>query len=190
LISQNDALLKISEKQQELARDWLTYWNEYSDFSTWQFWFHVVMFCVPLILLYFKIDRSKALHLGFFGFNIHVWLGYFDAIGTRQGFWTYPYQMVPHVPNSLGLDASLAPVLFILVYQWTMKQQRNYYLYTLLLSLALSFILKPLFVSLNLFKFHMGFNYFHLFLTYVIIIFISKLITNLFLHFQKESNPL
>ncbi|WP_319830074.1 CBO0543 family protein [Bacillus solitudinis] len=124
----------------------------------------------------------------FFGFNVHVWFGYFDAFGTRQGYWTYPHQMFPFIPNSLGMDASLVPVLFMLVYQWCINKNKNYYLYTLILSAILSFLLKPIFVALNLFKFYMGTNYFHLFLTYIVIIVLSKLITNLFLFFQKESN--
>jgi len=187
LTKQNEALEKISEKQQEIASDWFHYWEDFSSFSTWPFWFHVVMFVVPLIVLYFKLDRKKALELGFFGLNIHVWFAYFDTLGTRQGFWTYPFQMLPFLPNSVGLDASLVPVLFILLYQWVKNHNKNYYFYAFLLSLILSFGLKWFFVSMNLFKFHMGANYFHLFLTYLVILGLSKWIVDLFLHFQKEA---
>jgi hypothetical protein len=189
MASQNKVLSKISEKQQEIANDWVEYWKDYSDFSTWQFWFHVAMFIVPLIVLYINLDRRKAFHLGFFGFNIHVWFTYFDAFGTRQGLWTYPYQMVPFLPNSIGMDASLVPVAFMLVYQWTINNNKNYYLYTLILSVFLTFALKPIFVIWNLFQFVAIVNYLHLFLSYIVVIVLSKLITDLFLHFQKESNP-
>ncbi|WP_045518814.1 CBO0543 family protein [Neobacillus niacini] len=183
--AQKEALNKLIKEQQKGASQWLNYWQEFSAFDTWQFWFHVIMFVAPLIILYFALDWKRALRLGFYGFNVHVWFTYFDDFGTTQALWTYPYKMIPFIPHSVGMDASLVPVMFILVYQWTIKHNKNYYLYTLLLSLFLSFILKPIFVMHHLFKFNSWVNYFHLFLTYIVIIVLSKVITDFFLHFQK-----
>lgn len=188
MASKMNSVNKLIEKQQGIAKDWATYWADFSSFSTWGFWFNVAMFALPLILLYFTLDRKKAFQIGFFGFNIHVWFGYFDTFGTVQGYWTYPYQMIPFMPNSFGMDAALIPVLFMLVYQWVIHTNRNYYLYALILAVFLSFVLKPFFVSINVFKFSMGANYFHLFLTYIVIIVLSKLITNLFLFFEKKAS--
>jgi hypothetical protein len=188
LTTQNNLLNKINEEQQTISDHWLTYWKDYSSFNTWQFWLNLIIFIIPLIVLYFKLDRKRAFQIGFFGFNIHVWMGYIDAFGTKQGFWEYPYQMIPFIPNSLVLDASLVPVLLMLVYQWTSRTTKNYYLYALLLSVFLSFIFKPILVSFNFLKFYQGANYFHLFLGYLVIFVLSKLITDLFQHFQKEGN--
>ncbi|NYE05910.1 hypothetical protein F4694_002685 [Bacillus niacini] len=185
--AQREALHKLIKEQQQGSHQWLKYWLEYSAFDTWQFWFHVVMFLSPLIILYFAMDWKRALQLGFYGFNVHVWFGYFDDFGSTQGLWTYPYKMIPFVAHSLGMDASLAPVSFILVYQWTTKHNKNYYLYTLILSLGLSFVLKPIFVMHNLFKFNSWANYFHLFLTYGVILVLSKVITDIFLWLQKNA---
>lgn len=185
--AQKEALHKLIKEQQEGAAQWLKYWLEFSAFDTWQFWFHVAMFVTPLIILYFAMDWKRALQLGFYGFNVHVWFGYFDDFGSTQGLWTYPYKMLPFVAHSLGMDASLVPVSFILVYQWTIKHKKNYYLYTLLLGLFFSFILKPIFVMHHLFKFNSWANYFHLFLTYIVIIVLSKGITDLFLLLQKNA---
>lgn len=185
--AQKEALHKLIKEQQEGAHQWLKYWQEYSAFDTWQFWFHVTMFLSPLIILYFAMDWKRALQLGFYGFNVHVWFGYFDDFGSTQGLWTYPYKMLPFVAHSLGMDASLVPVSFILVYQWTIRHEKNYYLYTLLLGMFFSFVLKPIFVMHHLFKFNSWANYFHLFLTYIVIIVLSKAITDLFLRFQKNA---
>ncbi|MEH6993746.1 CBO0543 family protein [Neobacillus drentensis] len=185
--AQTEALHKLIKEQREGAKQWLHYWQEFSAFDTWQFWFHVIMFVTPLIILLFAMDWKRALQLGFYGFNVHVWFGYFDDFGATQALWTYPYKMVPFVAHSLGMDASLVPVLFILVYQWTTKHNKNYYIYTLLLSLFLSFILKPIFVMHHLFKFNSWANYFHLFLTYIVIIVLSKAITDFFMFMQKKA---
>jgi hypothetical protein len=185
--AQKEALGKLIKEQKEGAAAWLKYWQEFSTFDTWQFWFHVIMFLAPLIILYFAMDWKKALQLGFYGFNVHVWFAYSDDFGATQGLWTYPYKMIPLVSHSFGMDASLVPVSFILVYQWIVKHNKNYYLYTLLLSLFLSFILKPIFVMHHLFKFNSWANYFHLFLTYIVIITLSKVITDIFLFMQKKA---
>ena len=185
--AQKEALDKLIKVQYEGARDWLHYWQEYSAFDTWQFWFHVILLVAPLVILFFTIDWKMALQLGFYRFNVHVWFGYFDAFGTTWTFWTYPYKMIPYIPNSFGLDASMVPVLFMLVYQWTINNKKNYYLYTLLLSLFLSFIVKPLMVLHHLFVFNKGANYFHLFLSYIVILVVSKLITDFFLYFQRNA---
>lgn len=185
--AQKEALNKLIKEQQEGGVQWLKYWQEFSAFDTWQFWFHVVMFVSPLIILYFAMDWKRALQLGFYGFNVHAWFAYIDDFGSTQGLWTYPYKMIPFIAHSVGMDASLVPVLFILVYQWTIKNNKNYYLYTLLLSLFLSFILKPIFVMHNLFKFNAWVNYFHLFLGYIVILTLSKVITDIFLRFQKNA---
>lgn len=185
--AQREALSKLIKEQQDGAHQWLNYWQEHSAFDTWQFWFHVIMFVAPLIVLYFAMDWKRALQLGFYGFNVHVWFAYFDDFGSTQALWTYPYKMIPFVAHSLGMDASLVPVSFILVYQWTIKHHKNYYLYTLLLSLFLSFILKPIFAMHQLFQFNAWANYFHLFLTYIVILVLSKVITDLFLWLQKNA---
>lgn len=185
--AQKEALKKLITEQQDGALQWLKYWQEFSAFDTWQFWFHVIMFVAPLIVLYFAIDWKRALQLGFYGFNVHVWFGYFDDFGSTQALWTYPYKMIPFVAHSLDLDSSLVPVSFILVYQWTIKHHKNYYLYTLLLSLFLSFILKPIFVMHHLFQLNAWTEYWHLFLTYVVILVLSKVITDIFLRLQRNA---
>ncbi|WP_307193392.1 CBO0543 family protein [Neobacillus niacini] len=185
--AQKEALKKLIKEQQEGAVQWLKYWQEFSAFDTWQFWFHVVMFVSPLIVLYFAMDWKRALQLGFYGFNVHMWFAYIDDFGATQALWTYPYKMIPFISHSVGLDASLVPVSFMLVYQWTIKHKKNYYLYTLLLSLFLSFILKPIFVMHKLFKFNAWVNYFHLFLSYIVILVLSKVITDIFLYLQKNA---
>ncbi|RKL67395.1 hypothetical protein CR203_08510 [Salipaludibacillus neizhouensis] len=162
------------------------YWHLYSGLATWQFWVILLLFFIgPLVALYFLIDRKKMLLLGFYGFNIHVWFGYFDTWGTRQGFWGYPYELVPFFSGNISLDAAFMPILFMLVYQWTLNNNKNFYLYSLLLSLFLSFIFKPILVMHDFFQFHHGTNYFHLFLTFLVIFPFSKLITNVFVKMQK-----
>ncbi|KKI89108.1 hypothetical protein WQ54_28205 [Bacillus sp. SA1-12] len=177
---------ELKQTQKKLAEQWIDYWREYSSFDTWQFWFNAAMIVLPLIILYFTIDRKRIFLLGFYGFNIHVWGAYLDALVTRYNYIGYPYKAIPFLPFNVSIDTSFAPVLFILIYQWTLEKKKNFYLYTLFLICFLAFLFRPLSVAHNLFLLGKGANYVHLFFGYIVIVLISKGITNLFLYMKNH----
>lgn len=154
--------------------------------STIGFWINVAMLILPLIALLFLIDNSKAFHIGFYGFNIHVWFTYIDAIGIRYALWNHPYQAIPFMPASFGLDAALVPVIYMLTYQWTVNNNKNYYIYLITLSALFAFVFKPFIALFDLFTLNKGFNYFHLFLLYVGMVILSKVITSIFEKFETR----
>ncbi|MCP1158777.1 hypothetical protein ACQCVH_18050 [Bacillus infantis] len=182
---QREMLKDIREKAGALSSEQIEYWKEYSSFNDWQLWAVIIILIVPLILLYFKIDRSKILLLGFYGLNYHIWFAYTNSIGIRLGLWEYPYELLPVLP-SFALDASFVPVMFILLYQWTLNHKKNFYLYSLLLSAVFAFVIKPILVSLDFFRMFKGVNYFHLFLCYIAFFLVAKIITNIFISMQKN----
>jgi hypothetical protein len=185
--AQLNALIKTMKAQEEVNRGLVEYWLQYSAPNTVNFWINVFMLITPLVVLYFKIDRSRAFHLGFFGFNVHIWSAYFDAVGTRFGYWFYPHQAIPLLPINFGLDTSLIPVSFILLYQWTLNHKKNFYLYALGMCAGFAFVFKPYLSVFHLIYLSKGMNYFLLFLIYVVILVISILITKLFLYFEKTA---
>ncbi|MEW9674531.1 CBO0543 family protein [Ammoniphilus sp. 3BR4] len=148
------------------------------------------MLIIPLVVLYFLLDRRKAFLLGFLGFNVHVWFTYIDAYGIKQALWNYPFQITHVLPTGFALDASLIPVSYMLVYQWTLNQNKNYYIYTTILCISFAFIMKSLMVAFDLFQMYKGTNYFHLFIGYITIMLLSKWITNVFIHFQQEQKEI
>ncbi len=83
------------------------------------------------------------LHLGFFGINYHLWFQYVNSAGVSMGLWEYPYELTSFQP-SFTLDGSIAPVAFMLVYQWTLNHGKNVFLYSLLLSALFGFVMKPM----------------------------------------------
>ncbi|PLR79661.1 hypothetical protein CVD25_00635 [Bacillus canaveralius] len=185
--NQKSFIEDLENTQLELSNKWIEYWNTYSNFGTWQFWTNLSFLLIPLIVLYFFIDKRKALLIGFYGFNVHVWFTYIDIIGGERAYWFYPYKVFPILPTGFALDVALVPVAYMLVYQWTLKHKKNYYLYILALCAVLAFVFKPLLVSLDLFELNRGANYFHLFLGYAIVAVISKIITNIFVSFEKNA---
>ncbi|GIQ69304.1 hypothetical protein DUZ99_04800 [Xylanibacillus composti] len=183
---QREMLERINEMQRQLTSTWIDYWREYSSFSTWQFWVNVLMFVVPLVVLFMILDKRRALQIGFFGYSVHVLFTYIDSISHRFGYGQYPYQMVPFTSGNLGLDSSFVPVVYMLLYQWTLAGRRNYYVYGTLLSLLLAFVFKPLISSIHLFEPTNGMRYSHLFLGYMAIMLFSKWVTKLFVWLQGK----
>ncbi|WP_242447705.1 hypothetical protein [Priestia endophytica] len=83
--NQQEYLEKIHNIQEKLANTRTEYWHHYSNVNYWQFWVVLSAFILPLVILYFLIDRKKAFHLGFYGFNVHVWFHYMDTAGVYNG---------------------------------------------------------------------------------------------------------
>src|SRR5699024_3640295 len=121
--NQLELLKVIRSISTELSQYQIEYWHLYSYVGMWQFWVEVLMIIIPLIILFFSIDKSKALHLGFFGLNYHVWFSYTNSIGVGLGLWEYPYHVIPFLP-SFSLDAALVHVFFMLIYQWTLNHNK------------------------------------------------------------------
>jgi hypothetical protein len=182
---QQEYLNKTRTMAEELSQFQKEYWQLFTDIGTWQFWVVLMSLILPLIVLFVSIDKDKALLLGFFGLNYHIWFAYVNTIGISLGVWEYPYKLVYFLP-SFALDASLVPVSFMLLYQWTLNHKKNIYLYSILLSAIFAFIVKPIMVYFHFFHMFKGLNYFHLFLFYVAFFIGSKLITNLFSWLGKK----
>jgi len=185
---QQKALKALNDKMASATDGWLGYWDAFSDFDTWQFWVNLFLFFAPLVVLFLVLDRSKAFRIGFFGLAIHMISVYVDTFGTTHGFWEYPYKWFPFLTVSLGLDASLIPVSYMLLYQWTLSRNKNYYVWMIGLALLFSFGFKPLLSALDLFQLYRGTNYFHLLLLYTGGGLIAKWITEGFERFQDRAS--
>ncbi|SLL33483.1 Uncharacterised protein [Mycobacteroides abscessus subsp. abscessus] len=177
-----DRLVSIQEKYTKEAQE---YWSMYSGLDTWQFWMIVLMLVVPLIILYFVIDRKRLFIIGFFGFAVHMLFFYADAIGIRFGLWSYPYQILPFLP-SFSLDGSIIPIAIMLVFQWTLKHDKKFYLYATLLALVFGFGFKPLLTAIGLFQSYKWVNYFYIFLIYLLLYIGAYLLTRLFMKWQES----
>ncbi|MCL6571685.1 MAG: hypothetical protein K6T88_08360 [Bacillus sp. (in: Bacteria)] len=169
--------------QDQLTKDGIHYWKLYSDFGTWQVWFILAMLIGPLILLFFLIDRKNIFVIGFFGFAVHILFAYVDAFGIRYGLWGYPYQLLPFLP-SFSIDGVIIPITIMLVFQWTNKHKKNYYLYSFITAVIFGFGFKPLLVSLSLFEKYKWINYFYIFLIYLVLFLVAYWIIKLFLWMQ------
>ncbi|MCM3031214.1 MULTISPECIES: CBO0543 family protein [unclassified Niallia] len=184
---QKSLLEELKKDEWSHSKEWFEYWLGYSGPDHWQFWIGLALLIVPLIAFFLLINKRNALQLGFYGYNVHVFFTYIDLYGANNGYWFYPYKVLPILPSSFALDVSFVPVFFSFIYQWSQAKQKNYYVWSIILSAVFAFVLKPLFVAIGMFEFGKGANYLHLFIGYVIVALTAKWMTNLFLYFEKKA---
>lgn len=189
---QLEELKRLDKLQKDLTSGWIKYWDQYSSYNDWHFWLLVVLAILPLVVLFFYIDRRKMFYLGFFGFNVHIWHSYVDVATVQLGMWTFPYKLIPIFPISFAFDASFIPVTFMLVYQWTLNHNKNFYLYSTIPAFFFGFIAKPILVAIDITKPGEGGGglkaYLILFISHLIISYVSKWITDFFGKLQMKEN--
>lgn len=181
-IDQFDEIVKMGRETQTALND---YWKDFSLYASFEYWLMVAFLIFPLVYLFFKIDKNKIFFIGFYGYSIHVIFAYVDLFGRHRGFWNYPFPIIPALPG-LAIDSSLVPVTFMLVYQWMLNNNKNYYKYSIITAIIFSFLFKPLLVGLGLFRMYGTINYLHLFLGYLFVLLTAKFITNVFLWTQRR----
>lgn len=182
-LSEFDLIVEERKNSTELLQ---SYWTEYSSPSSWQFWLLLLLFIIPLVITYFKIDRNKAFEIGFYGYSIHILISLGDLFGINMGYWNYPYQIIPSLP-SLSIDTSLVPVCYMFIYQSTLTNKSRFYLYSVLLSGIFAFAIKPLMVQTGFFRMYQTVNYFHLFILYLLLFLVAKLISSIFKNLNKPT---
>ncbi|WP_407269632.1 hypothetical protein [Radiobacillus sp. PE A8.2] len=161
----------IYEKNEELNALISAYWNDYSNLGTWQFWVVVSLMVLPLILLYFTVDRRRIFELFFFGYTVHLLWTYMDIVLERYGYFVHTYFLTPLFPFALNMTASALPVGFLLVYQYATNHNKNYYLLILIASALFAFGFASIETAIGMMEFRKGMNYFYLFLIDIIIAF-------------------
>jgi hypothetical protein len=188
--NQREYLQKLEKIQLEQTSTWKEYWFQHSGPGTWEFWVMLLLLILPLILLFLVINKRQAFLLGFYGYNVHVFFTYTDLYGASHAKYYYPYKVFPILPSSFTLDTSLVPVAYMLVYQWTLRKKKNYYLYISILSAVFAFLFKPIMTAIGLFHIT-NTNYFRLFIGYLAVALISKWVTNIFIYLAKKGgqNP-
>ncbi|MCT2535156.1 hypothetical protein NC661_11600 [Aquibacillus koreensis] len=176
----------ISEKGEELNTLISSYWNDYSGFDTWQFWVVLFLLISPLLLLYFKVDRTRIFEVLFFGYTVHILWTYTDIALERYRLFVHTYFISPAFPNAINMTASVIPVFFLLLYQYCTNRNKNFFLYAILLSAILAFPTAAFEIYiLEMAELKKGFQLFHIFLIDIAIAYTAYLFTKLLLRWRR-----
>ncbi|WP_010093560.1 hypothetical protein [Ornithinibacillus scapharcae] len=168
---------EIYGKSNELNTTLISYWKEYSSIDSWQFWFVLGLLVIPLIILYFAIDRTKLLEILFFGLTIHMLWTYTDILLGSTTLFVHQYFIFPLLPYALSISSSVLPVGFMLIYQYCLNYDKNFYLYSIFLSALFSFGFLSVELLMDLVHFNKGMNLFFVFLIDLGVVFLSYWLT-------------
>jgi hypothetical protein len=170
---------RLYEAGDELNSIFHSYWVDYSNLNTWQFWVVLILLVAPLILLFFTVDRSRIFELFFFGYSVHIFWTYVDVPLERYGYFVHQYFILPLFPYSLNMTASVLPVSFLLLYQYCTNRKKNFLLYAALMSAVFTFVLAPLESYFGLLELRRGMTYFYVFLIDLGIVYFSYFFTQM-----------
>ena len=173
----------VSEKVSSLMN---SYWHEHSDWNNWQFWIILALLILPLIILMIKLDKGRPLQILFFGYTVHMLWTYTEIVLIRMGYMDHHYFLLPFLPQAIGLTSSFLPVSFMLVYQYCIKQEKNFLFWTAVLSAIMAFILVPIEKQIGFLGMLKGFNSIHIFLIDIIITMIAYGLTKFFITFYEQ----
>ena len=179
---------QISEKNEELNALYHSYWHQFSDMGSWQFWMIISLLLLPLILLFFTVDRKRIFELFFFGFIVHVLWSYIIIALGRSGYFMHHYFILPVLPIAINVTASVLPIGFLLLYQYCTNRQKNFYIYTLLLSVIFAFGFASIERYLGMTSYKNGMRQFYLFLIDIGVVYIAYWSTKLLLKVKEKAN--
>ncbi|WP_100012470.1 hypothetical protein [Lentibacillus sediminis] len=176
---------EIYETKDRLASLYSEYWSNFAGPETWYFWFNLASVVLPLVLLFFVIDRERIFEISFFGYSAHMlWLNT-DTILSAQNFLTHPHGISHLFPIGITVTAVLFPVTFMLLYQHCTNKGKNFYLYAVIVSAIFAYVLGGLSDLLDLLRMHKGMNLTYLFLIDVAVVFVALWATRLFLRIKR-----
>ncbi|MED4072123.1 hypothetical protein [Priestia endophytica] len=177
---------EINEKEDELSSLFSNYWHQYSDFGTWQFWLILVSLIIPLIILCFTVEKRRVFEVFFFGYTVHVLWTYANIMLERSGYIVHTYYLTPLLPTPTNITASILPVGFLLLYQYCTKHRKNFYLYSVVISVIFAFGLASIEEKLKLLNIRNEKTLIYLYITDVVIAFVAYWFTKFLLKVRNR----
>lgn len=177
---------KIYEQKGDLHNLISQYWHQFSGIDTWYFWFNLVSVVVPLVVLYFVIDRKRLFEICFYGYTTHVLWSNIGSTLASGNYFVYTHSLTYLIPTGVNVAAILFPITFMLLYQFCTNKGKNFYLYSIIGALIFVYGFAYFCLAVDLLKMHKGMNLTYLFLIDIAVAFIAFWFTKLFIWFKDK----
>lgn len=167
---------KILETQRSLTDLHIQNWLHYS-FPRWIWWFLLFWTIFPVVIWWKYLDRRRFLEISFFGVMLSISSGILDSVGVQLLLWTYPYGLLPALPNFFPIDYVTIPVIFMLVYQKYLEW-KGFIIASTIVASVLSLVLDPIIVYLNIYQ-PLSWQYYYSIPTFVFMVCFCKWVTTI-----------
>lgn len=184
-MNENELYYEIYKKKEQLGDLIAEHWKLYSNVDTWFFWFNLMTVLIPLIILFFAVDRKRLFEISFFGYSVHVLWTMMDGYLTGNNYFNHPHSLSYLLPQGITVTAVLFPVIFMLLYQYCTNNGKKFYIYSIIGAFIFAFGFGSFAESFELLRMHKGMNLMYLFLIDIVIIFIALGMTKFF-HKMKQ----
>ncbi|OZU88162.1 hypothetical protein CIL03_13645 [Virgibacillus indicus] len=104
-MNESELYNQIYQQKEQLGSLISEYWNLYSGMDTWYFWFNVASVLIPLVILYFAIDRQRIFEISFFGFAVHVLWANIDSILSSNNYLVHAHTLTHLIPSGITMTA-------------------------------------------------------------------------------------
>lgn len=188
LLSEQEILKRIYDLKEQLVELRLEHWLKYSSWETWYFWFNITSIIIPLAILYFKIDRKRLFEICFFGFIVHVTWSNIDSVLSSNNYLIHPHGFTHFLPFGITVTAVVLPVFFMLLYQYCRNREKNYYIYSFILSAIFAYGFGYWSSKVDLLKMYKGMNLHYLFLIDISVAYVAYCVTKLFIAIKNKTS--
>ncbi|MDU1846358.1 hypothetical protein AB1L07_08470 [Niallia alba] len=169
----------INQKNDEIITLYANYRAEYSDITSWQFWMIIFTLILPLVILIFTVDRRRIFELFFYGYTVHIMSTYIDMVLGRKNLLIHNYFIFSALPNAINITASVIPVVYLLLYQYCTNKGKNFYLYSVITGLLLTYGLTTFNEAIGLVTLSNGMTKFYIFLLGIVVTYLAYWFTRL-----------
>lgn len=161
----------------------LEHWVKFEVF-TWQWWLGVACVVVPLVIWLKVVDKRRILEISVFGLLVNVASIFLDVTGSEFVLWNYDIRILPSIPLLFPVDFILLPIIFMLIYQHY-KAWKQFIIASMITASILAFIIEPMAVYIKQYTLF-SWRFMYSFPIYIIIVIVSKMITNKMLSEQGK----
>ncbi|WP_174615187.1 hypothetical protein [Virgibacillus ihumii] len=177
---------QIYQLKEELGGLIKEYWKLYSNPGTEFFWINILTILISFTVWFIVVDRRHIFKIAFFGYSNHILWVIVDSYLTSNNYFNHPHSLSYLLPQGTTVSTVLFPVCFMLLYQYCMKRNKNFWIYAIIGSFVFAYGFGSLADAIDMARFHQGFNLFKLSLIDVAVVFISYLMTLLFQKIQRS----
>ncbi|MBT2734781.1 CBO0543 family protein [Bacillus sp. ISL-7] len=173
-------IIDIQKKLSEMRNE---HWYHH-DLFTPQWWFLLIITILPWIVWWFLVDRTRIKQIWLYGALMTILIIHLDDIGSSLGLWNYPYKLIGLIPRLNPIDASVLPVLHMLVYQYFTKW-KAFLITNIITALLYSYVAEPFFVKIHIYQL-LNWKYSYSFPGYVLKAVVVKYILEIALSWKSK----
>lgn len=163
----------------QLYTSWIT-----EELFSFPWWFSVFFLIVSYVIWWKLLDKSRLIELLLFGSLVAVMSIIIDTVADNLTLWQYKVKIFPFTPGFFPYHLSIAPLILMLVYQYT-NNWRRYIIGTVFAGVIYCFVMIPIFVAIGeaqLYKWNHGYT----FITFTARAMIGRWIVMLCKHIQSS----